>query len=167
MQAGGSPAIFARQRELSADILKRGLAGNLTKNHAANESGPTLWLQDDRYAATPAVVRVLWEWPSVVNVMALPKLDELEADLDTRDHLRVDARAHSFERRQTDAIAPEKREFGIGHPGVVPSFGGPPLKYWQHPLAHPPGAVRERVLRIRRAVVGRFALEPLYARRGS
>lgn len=53
------PAIWARQRAVSEDLLARGLAGTLTKNHAANGSSPTLWLQDDRYPATPAVAHVI------------------------------------------------------------------------------------------------------------
>lgn len=84
------PAIWRRQREVSEDILARGLAGNLTKNHAANGSSPTLWLQDDRFPATAAVARVLWDWPGVINVMALTKLDDLENDLDTLDDLPDD-----------------------------------------------------------------------------
>lgn len=81
------PAIWRRQREVSDDLIRRRLAGNMTKNHAANGSSPTLWLQDDRHAATPAVARVLWDWPGVVNVMALPRLNDLEHDSDTIDDL--------------------------------------------------------------------------------
>ncbi len=80
--------IWLRQRDVSDDLLARGLAGRTTKNHAANGNSPTLWLQDDRHAATPAVARVLWEWPGVVNVMALP-VTEAEIDTDTMDDLPV------------------------------------------------------------------------------
>lgn len=81
------PAIWQRQREVSDDLIRRGLAGNITKNHAANGSSPTLWLQDDRQAATPAVARTLWDWPGVINVMALPRLNDFERDSDTVDDL--------------------------------------------------------------------------------
>lgn len=81
------PAIWARQRAVSHDLLARGLAGSLTKNHAANGSSPTLWLQDDRFPATPAVARVIWEWPGVINVMALPRSQHGERDTDTFDDL--------------------------------------------------------------------------------
>jgi 5-methylcytosine-specific restriction enzyme A len=78
--------IWTRQRDVSADLLARGLTGRLTKNHAANGSSPTLWLQDDRHAATPAVAQVLWEWPGVVNILALPVVDA-EINTDTIDDL--------------------------------------------------------------------------------
>lgn len=77
------PAIWLRQREVSDDLLRRGLAGNMTKNHATNGSSPTLWLQDDRHPATPAVPDVLWRWPGVLNVLALPVADVATLDLDT------------------------------------------------------------------------------------
>ena len=85
--SGEIPAIWQRQREVSDDLIQRGLAGNLTKNHAANGSSPTLWLQDDRHAATPAIAQVLWDWPGVLNVMALPRFNDLEHDSDTVDDL--------------------------------------------------------------------------------
>jgi 5-methylcytosine-specific restriction protein A len=80
------PAIWARQREVSGELIRRGLTGKMTKNHAANGSSPTLWLQDDRHPATPAVAQVLWEWPGVVNVLALPVAGG-EVDTDTLDDL--------------------------------------------------------------------------------
>jgi 5-methylcytosine-specific restriction protein A len=83
------PAIWERQRAVSADLLERGLGGNLSANHAANGSSPSLWLQDDRYPATPAVARVIWEWPGVVNVLALPRTDFADAGTDTLDDLPV------------------------------------------------------------------------------
>jgi 5-methylcytosine-specific restriction protein A len=80
-------AIWERQRDVSDDLVSRGLAGRTTKNHAANGSSPTLWLQDDRHPATPSVARVLWDWPGVVNVLALPRLGSLELDTDSVDDL--------------------------------------------------------------------------------
>jgi 5-methylcytosine-specific restriction protein A len=73
-------------------VIRRGLAGSLNKNHAANGSSPTLWLQDDRYDGTPEVGRVLWDWPGVINVMALSRQTSREDD--TWDDLPcVDERA--------------------------------------------------------------------------
>jgi 5-methylcytosine-specific restriction protein A len=77
------PAIWLRQRDVSDDLLSRGLAGNMTKNHAANGSSPTLWLQDDRHLSTHAVADVLWGWPGVINVMALPLTGGGNVDFDS------------------------------------------------------------------------------------
>ena len=85
--SGEIPGIWRRQREVSGDLLARGLVGGTTKNHATNGASPTLWLQDDRHPATPAIARVLWDWPGVVNVLALPRLDAIEADTDSVDDL--------------------------------------------------------------------------------
>lgn len=81
------PAIWIRQRAVSEDLLARGLAGRQTKNHAANGSSPTLWLQDDRHPDTPAVAKVLWDWPGVINVLALARVGSIEADNDTLDDM--------------------------------------------------------------------------------
>lgn len=83
------PAIWARQRQVSDDLISRGLAGGMTKNHAQNGASPTLYLQDDRHENTPAVARVLWNWPGVINVMAFPRSNDLERDSDTIDDLGV------------------------------------------------------------------------------
>lgn len=85
--SGDVPDIWRRQREVSDDLRARGLVGGTTKNHAENGASPTLWLQDDRHPATPAIARVLWDWPDVLNVLALPRLDAIEADTDSLDDL--------------------------------------------------------------------------------
>lgn len=74
------PAIWAGQRARSAELLSKGLCGRMKQNHAINGSSPTLWLQDDRHAATPAVAKILWDWPGVIDVMALPVLDDAHDD---------------------------------------------------------------------------------------
>jgi 5-methylcytosine-specific restriction protein A len=66
------PAIWHRQFEVSDQLIANGLTGRIKKNHAANGSSPTLWLQDDRTSETHAVADVLWSWPGVVDVLALP-----------------------------------------------------------------------------------------------
>lgn len=81
------PKIWERQHAVSMDLIERGLAGRITRSHARNGSSPTLWLQDDRYEATGAVARVLWEWPGVVNVMAMPRRDQRADDHDTLDDI--------------------------------------------------------------------------------
>lgn len=81
------PAIWARQRVVSDDVIARGLAGNVTKNHAANGKSPTLWLQDDRFPGTPAIAQALWDWPGVVNVLAFPLADDAGPGTDTYDDL--------------------------------------------------------------------------------
>lgn len=96
------PAIWARQREVSDDLIARGLTGKSTKNHAANGSSPTLWLQDDRHPETPAVARVLWDWPGVVNVLGFPKMIAGDLDTDTFDDLGdADLGRDGADRRQT------------------------------------------------------------------
>ena len=69
------PEIWQRQRLVSAELIARGRVGRLTKNHAENGSSPTMWLQDDRWPAAHAVPDVLWNWPGVVNVLALPSTE--------------------------------------------------------------------------------------------
>lgn len=96
------PAIWTRQRAVSDDLITRGLTGRMKKNHAANGSSPTLYLQDDRYPATPAVARVLWDWPGVINVLAFPKVAGDEIDTDTLDDLGdADLGRDATERRWT------------------------------------------------------------------
>jgi 5-methylcytosine-specific restriction protein A len=81
------PAIWEQQRQVSANLQARGLSGTLTKNHAANGASPTLWLQDDRFPATGAVAQVLWQWPGVINVLALPARNAAEQEHDSYDDL--------------------------------------------------------------------------------
>jgi 5-methylcytosine-specific restriction protein A len=69
------PAIWHRQFEVSDQLIAEGLTGRMKKNHAANGSSPTLWLQDDRTSHTHAVADVLWSWPGVVDVLALLSAD--------------------------------------------------------------------------------------------
>lgn len=81
------PAIWARQFAVSADLKRRGLSGGINKNHAANGSSPTLYLQDDRHPATPVVAQVIWDWPGVINILARPRRRSWEGDADTFDDL--------------------------------------------------------------------------------
>lgn len=81
------PAIWAAQRAESARLQALGLSGNLKKNHAANGSSPTIWLQDDRWPTTHTVADVLWSWPGVVNVLALPLTTAGNAVQDSLDDL--------------------------------------------------------------------------------
>ncbi|MEW5512031.1 HNH endonuclease signature motif containing protein [Pseudomonas asiatica] len=63
--------IWNRQREVSDELLRRGLKGRIRKNHAQNGTSPTLWLQDDRLPDTHEVADVLWQWPGVVDLAKL------------------------------------------------------------------------------------------------
>ena len=84
-------SIWKRQREVSASLIERGLMGNVRKNHAANGSSPTMWLQDDRTPSAHKVSDVLWKWPGVINVLALSPLQEFSNPVDdTLDDLPVD-----------------------------------------------------------------------------
>jgi len=68
--------IWERQRDISADLIARGLTGRTKKNHAMNGSSPTIWLQDDRTPKAHAVSDALWNWPGVINVSSLPLVGE-------------------------------------------------------------------------------------------
>jgi 5-methylcytosine-specific restriction protein A len=84
------PAIFQRQFEVSRQLIDDGLTGSRRKkNHARNGNSPTLWLQDDSTPETHAVADVLWSWPGVIDVVALPPTGGLLTD-DAYDDLSVD-----------------------------------------------------------------------------
>lgn len=63
--------IWLRQRDISSDLLRRGLMKSITKNHAMNGSSPTIWLQDDRTPDSHEVADALWAWPGVVDLAKL------------------------------------------------------------------------------------------------
>lgn len=63
--------IWMRQRDISADLHRRGLMQRFSKNHAMNGSSPTLWLQDDRTPDAHEVSDALWNWPGVQDLAAL------------------------------------------------------------------------------------------------
>lgn len=84
------PAIWQRQREVSAQLIARGDTGRWRKNHAENGTSPTIWLQDDRWVSTHAVADALWRWPGVVNVLALPALTDSVVIPDSVDDLPAD-----------------------------------------------------------------------------
>lgn len=83
------PAIWRKQRDVSATLIASGQTGAVRKNHAENGSSPTIYLQDDRTPATHAVAEVLWSWPGVINVLTLPMTDDVATD-DSYDDLSVD-----------------------------------------------------------------------------
>lgn len=79
--------IWRAQRARSDRLIAAGLTGAIAKNHAANGSSPTIYLQDDRTAHTHAVADVFWAWPGVINVLAYPARDGAADSLDTFDDL--------------------------------------------------------------------------------
>ncbi len=90
---GALHQIWNRQREVSDELLSRGLKGRITKNHAQNGTSPTLWLQDDRLPDTHQVADVLWQWPGVVDLARLvgshpksPALDDTYDDCPMPDY---------------------------------------------------------------------------------
>jgi 5-methylcytosine-specific restriction protein A len=87
------PAIWRRQRDISADLIAAGQMGSVRKNHAQNGASPTIWLQDDRTSAAHAVADALWTWPGVLNILALPRegAEHLTPD-DTFDDIPFDYR---------------------------------------------------------------------------
>lgn len=89
------PFIWRPQRDISAALIARGATGRWRKNHAENGSSPTIWLQDDRWPESHAVADVLWTWPGVVNVLALPRSSAGGDDAieDSLDDLPFDASA--------------------------------------------------------------------------
>lgn len=83
------PAIWRKQRDVSATLIASGQTGAVRKNHAENGSSPTIYLQDDRTPATHAVADALWSWPGVINLLTLPTTDG-DAIGDSYDDLSVD-----------------------------------------------------------------------------
>lgn len=71
------PRIWQRQYEISDELIAQSKLGRVHKNHAANGDSPTIWLQDDRTPDAHAVADVLWSWPGVVDVLALPVINWL------------------------------------------------------------------------------------------
>lgn len=65
-------AIWEKQRDVSAKLIKDGKMGRTKKNHAMNGESPTLWLMDNRKPDAHAVPDVLWGWPGVVDLVKLP-----------------------------------------------------------------------------------------------
>lgn len=83
--------IWRAQRDASDALIAAGVAGGREKNHAANGSSPTLYLQDDRTPAARSVADVLWRWSGVVNLLALPLASTIDGVDDTLDDLPLDA----------------------------------------------------------------------------
>lgn len=65
-------AIWEKQRDVSAKLIKDGKMGRTKKNHAMNGESPTVWLMDNRKPEAHAVPDVLWGWPGVVDLVKLP-----------------------------------------------------------------------------------------------
>jgi len=82
------PAIWRKQREVSAALIASGQTGRWKKNHAMNGQSPTIWLQDDRMPVTRTVADVLWSWPNVVDILTLSAVNKSSVD-DSYDDLPV------------------------------------------------------------------------------
>jgi 5-methylcytosine-specific restriction protein A len=60
--------IWQRQRDVSSRLIKAGVFGRRTKNHAMNGASPTIWLADEE---APEVADQLWHYPGVIDVRTL------------------------------------------------------------------------------------------------
>lgn len=65
------PAIWHAQRRISDEQQALGTL-DIRKNHATNGDSPTIWLQDDRAEGGRHVAEVVWNWPGVIDIIALP-----------------------------------------------------------------------------------------------
>jgi 5-methylcytosine-specific restriction protein A len=65
-------AIWVKQRDVSAKLIKEGKMGRTRKNHAMNGDSPTVWLMDNRKPEAHAVPDALWNWPGVEDLVNLP-----------------------------------------------------------------------------------------------
>lgn len=77
-------SIWLRQRDVSAELQRRGLMGRIGKNHAMNGSSPTIWLLDERTPDAHQVSDALWTWPGVTDLVN-DKVDAVPHDEDTFD----------------------------------------------------------------------------------
>lgn len=69
------PGIWQAQRARFDRLISEGRAGRRTSNPSENGDSPTIYLQDDRTPYTPQVAALLWGWPGVKNLAALPDAD--------------------------------------------------------------------------------------------
>lgn len=84
-------SIWTQQRAISDRLIRSGVLGKQTKNHAANGNSPTLWLQDDRTPAAREVADALWTCPGVIDLAALPDVQGFAESIDdTFDDCVVD-----------------------------------------------------------------------------
>lgn len=83
--------IWRAQKEMSDRLINAGMMGRNRKNHATNGSSPTLWLQDERAPQAHQVPDLLWSWPGVIDVLALPvTADATQSFEDSVDDLYID-----------------------------------------------------------------------------
>ncbi len=84
--------IWKRQRTTSQRLIDQGALGpRKTKNHAANGSSPTIWLQDDRTPGAHRVADALWGHKGVVDLVQLAdQVVERTGIDDTFDDCSVD-----------------------------------------------------------------------------
>ena len=80
-------AIWSKQRDVSADLIRHNVTFRKSKNHVENGSSPTIWLQDDRRPEAHHVADVLWTWPKVINVLALSQEEDSSLSYDSIDDL--------------------------------------------------------------------------------
>lgn len=67
--------VWLKQRDVSSQLIEKGVMGRIRKNHAMNGQSPTIWLQDDRTDKTHAVADALWSHDGVMDIAKLSKDD--------------------------------------------------------------------------------------------
>jgi 5-methylcytosine-specific restriction protein A len=82
-------AIWAKQRDISKEVIAAGKMGRVKKNHAENGDSPTLWLMDERAPGGNEVAEVLWNWKGVARLerggTKFEPIDDTYADLPELD----------------------------------------------------------------------------------
>jgi 5-methylcytosine-specific restriction protein A len=81
--------IWAKQRDVSKQVIAAGKMGRIKKNHAENGDSPTLWLMDERAPGGKEVAEVLWNWKGVTRLERgtgnFEEIDDTYADLPALD----------------------------------------------------------------------------------
>jgi 5-methylcytosine-specific restriction enzyme A len=83
--------IWQLKHTISDRLIKSGVLGRQTKNHAANGNCPTIWLQDDGTPAAREVPDALWSHRGVIELVDLPDVPVAGGGVDdTFDDCAVD-----------------------------------------------------------------------------
>lgn len=92
--------VWVRQRQKSAELIAGGHSGRLTKNHAENGNSPTIYIQDMRFPRAHEVSDIIWDWPTALNTLALPRSVDLTLKRSVFDDL-YEIGSDTPERHQT------------------------------------------------------------------
>jgi 5-methylcytosine-specific restriction protein A len=70
-------SVWAKQRAIVEGLLAACALGRMRKNPVVNGDSPTLWLQEDRYPEGRQYADVVWNWSTVEDLVALPRVESL------------------------------------------------------------------------------------------